>query len=68
MAIEQLTEHGITFGCIAPDVVRVVRCKDCGKCYCENGCYVCTNHIDFMVDVDPDGYCSCGKRKEENDG
>lgn len=29
MAISQLKGHGIPFGGIAPDVVKVVRCKDC---------------------------------------
>lgn len=29
IAIGQLEEHGIPFGGIAPDVVEVVRCKDC---------------------------------------
>lgn len=28
-AMEQLKEHGIPFGGVAPDVVEVVRCKDC---------------------------------------
>lgn len=29
VAIQQLEEHGIPFGGIAPDVVKVVRCKNC---------------------------------------
>lgn len=29
VAMDQLEEHGIPFGGIAPDVVRVTRCRDC---------------------------------------
>lgn len=29
MAMKQLEEHNIPFGGIVPDVVKVVRCKDC---------------------------------------
>lgn len=28
-AMEQLEEHHIPFGCVADDVVEVIRCKDC---------------------------------------
>lgn len=31
IAMDQLKDHGIPFGGIAPDVVKVVRCKDCEK-------------------------------------
>lgn len=70
IAIEQLKEHGIPFGGIAPDVVEVVRCKDCkyriedkdfvhGH-YCvkrpHNGGYFC----------DDGDFCSYGKRRVDD--
>ena len=66
-AIGQLEEHGIPFGGIAPDVVKVVRCKDCkfsligGKAcsiFVSSGLpYICT---------EPDGFCHRGERRTDN--
>ena len=72
IAIEQLKEHGIPFGGIAPDVVKIVRCKYCkyriedkdfvrGH-YCvkrpHNGGYFCE-----------DGdFCSYGEKRSVDDG
>lgn len=65
IAFEQLEEHGITFGCIAPDVVKVVRCKDCQKSYeiplnfrwCDKWKNIFREH----------DYCSFGERGERKD-
>ena len=63
-SIAQLEEHGIPFGGIAPDVVKVVRCKDC-KRYCKSaiGSDDC---LLLCVDVKPDDYCSHGERKDND--
>ena len=64
VAMGQLEEHGISFGCIAPDVVKVVRCKDCK--YREvtpdslRWCNV-WNGINGMGD---EGFCNYGERKD----
>lgn len=60
IAIEQLEEHGIPFGGIAPDVVKVVRCKDCKhydlyRLLCKNG------NMNGWINFD--GYCSYGERE-----
>lgn len=56
VAMEQLKDHGIPFGGIAPDVVKVVRCKDCKHymtihCTCDGCC------------ISDDWYCADGERK-----
>ena len=61
VAIKQLEEHGIPFCGIAPDVVKVVRCKDC-KWHSEfdaNGIALCWEHEHYVHGAD---YCSCGER------
>ena len=67
VAMEQLAEHGIPFGGISPDVVKVVRCKHC-KWYKEerNRAYdghFCLKMFEF---VQPNDYCSNGERKVED--
>ena len=66
IAMEQLKEHGIPFGGIAPDVVKVVRCKDCiyyeiGKDY-EPYCNHVTHGIPYPK---ADDFCSYGERKDK---
>ena len=64
VAIKQLEEHGIPFCGIAPDVVKVVRCKDCRRCgvYTSGNLY-CT-HPNGLADPKPDDFCSYGERRE----
>ena len=67
VAIGQLEEHGIPFGGIAPDVVKVLRCKDCkhwkddilsdDQKICEIGFYF----------IDGNGFCSYGERRTDNE-
>lgn len=64
VAKQQLEDHGICFGCTAPDVVKVVRCKDCK--YMEtygdfNGRYCHT--WGFFNGAGDDGFCNYGERK-----
>lgn len=61
IALEQLEEHGISFGCIAPDVVKVVRCKDCRYCQRDVHGLWCFN--DYEHSLQPDDFCSYGERK-----
>lgn len=61
-AIEQLKEHGIPFGGITPDVVKVVRCKDCNVPH--NKWLGCPN-LNGLV-PSPDFFCARGERREEN--
>jgi hypothetical protein len=67
IAMKQLEEHGIPFGGIAPDVVKVVRCRDCR--YWRDGVDGCTDHVKCcaigLYMIDEHGYCSVGKRKED---
>ena len=66
IAMLQLKEHGIPFGGIAPDVVKVTRCKNCvyngvhtcPLCYIEKQALIFINH-------DPEFFCGCGEAKEE---
>lgn len=62
IAIQQLEEHGIPFGGIAPDVVKVVRCKDCKSCSHDVmfGGYWCGGHR-----VKADDFCSYGERRAD---
>ena len=68
-AIRQLEEHGIPFCGIAPDVVKVVRCKDC-KHYCQypkvdkpKACFVHPLTPHFMPE---DEFCSYGERRDND--
>lgn len=62
VAMQQLNEHGIPFGGIAPDVKKIVRCKDCVHdnlttcplCYIEKQSLIFVNH-------DPNFYCGKGE-------
>ena len=71
-AIGQLEEHGIPFGGIAPDVVKVVRCKDCKfyelKHYVVDGGYrmCCENKKGIWTATPPDAFCSYGERRTDN--
>jgi hypothetical protein len=48
-----------------PDMVEVVRCKDCVWCEQGKGYEPYCNHpTDGMHDVQPDDYCSYGERKD----
>lgn len=60
-AIEQLEEHGISFGCKA-DVVPVVRCKDCAK----RGTINCDLDYCGYRQAD-DWYCADGESLEDDD-
>ena len=69
VAIKQLEEHGIPFGGIAPDVVKVVRCKDC-KCGKRPktamfvGKFVNCALYDPMPMMRCNDFCSYGERRE----
>ena len=69
-AIEQLRDYDIPFGGIAPDVVKVVRCKDCkhfeidegdflGLCKCGS---IDTNHGGEIY-PEEDFFCAYGERR-----
>ena len=67
VAMKQLEDHGIPFGGIAPDVVKVVRCKDCkyGEKDIEttDEWYLCLNHgCDWNYG---NHFCSYGERKDD---
>lgn len=67
IAMKQLEEHGIGFGAIAPDVVKVVRCRDC-KHFWSHQDYdspVCKQRHALVV-VTEETFCSYGERREEN--
>lgn len=67
IAMEQLKEHGIPFGGIAPDVVKVVRCENCqywNPRYETMG--MCMKHNSIVTFTKPDFFCAWGKDK--NDG
>ena len=62
-------------GLPSADVVPVVRCKDCKHVYCriyhgwQEPIYTCTHlrsrwNTDNDLEVNPDGFCSYGERKE----
>ena len=77
VAMKQLEDHGIPFGGIAPDVVEVVRCKDCKhtrerndyeKQYLVDGVLICTSPDvadDCWQAVWPEHFCSYGERKDD---
>lgn len=70
VAMQQLEEHGIPFGGIAPDVVKVVRCKDC-KHYDKTTLgnnrdrRMCTKFLGLTI-PNPDDFCSYGERKDND--
>ena len=68
VAIEQLKEHGIQFGGVAPDVVKVVRCRECQYGEVDDNDfpnqYLCKhNGYDWN---NGEHFCSYGERREEN--
>lgn len=62
IAMDQLKDHEIPFGGIAPDVVQVVRCKNCKKKREEHGYLWCHR---WNNEVSENGFCSDGEREEE---
>lgn len=63
-AIGQLEEHGIPFGGIAPDVVKVVRCKDCKhSTYTEGNVVALCDRCNICII--PNHFCSYGERRSE---
>ena len=69
-AIGQLEEHGIPFGGIAPDVVKVVRCKDCkhwgGVVYGGRCKHWSTTMQGTTFYTSNDDFCSYGERRTDN--
>lgn len=75
-AMQQLKDHGIPFGGVAPDVVEVVRCKDCrmaamlrkpkGEVIAD--CMLRKFHTDDedFIEVRGDDFCSYGVRREDD--
>ena len=78
-AMQQLKDHGIPFGGIAPDVVEVVRCKDCKHWHEETGW--CYHHSHFITPdgeachpwesanwkmLDENDFCSYGERRTDD--
>lgn len=45
------------------DAAPVVRCKDCARCVTHKGVPICNKWRTFP-EVELDGFCSCGERKE----
>lgn len=69
VAIKQLEDHGIPFGGIAPDVVKVVRCKDCVNCYAaklRSGKIYFYKCLRNDIEVEVDDFCSYGERRTDN--
>ena len=66
-AMQQLKDHGIPFGGIAPDVVKVVRCGECiHRVYKEIGdCKIGGCEL-LGVALPCDFYCAEGKRRADN--
>ena len=48
------------------DAVPVVRCKDCSRCVTHKGVPICNKWRTFP-EVELDGFCSYGERKEGAD-
>ncbi len=49
------------------NVVKVVRCKDCRHHIFDGDRWLCkllSNNYEPVVEMDDDGYCSCGERME----
>ncbi len=68
-AIEQLREHGIPFVGKAPDVVKVVRCRDCKHFGGVTFAYTCRLHSSSNTRVQMNGndFCSFGERSNNDD-
>lgn len=69
IAMSQLEEHGIPFGGIAPDVLKVVRCKDCeywnrNNISCE-GLAKCVTGESGIRYRNKNDFCSRGKQYEQ---
>lgn len=62
MAMQQLKEHGIPFGGVADDVVKVVRCKDCVRGITYSDDKYCNGGFRSM-----DFFCADGVRKEQSE-
>ena len=69
-AFEQLEEHGIPFGGTAPDVVNVVRCKDCKHCFFDlsgRDYHICMKQGFFSRNrVQKGDFCSYGERRVDD--
>lgn len=63
-AMEQLKEHGIPFGGVAPDVVKVCRCKDCKYYESTHYGHMCKCWEDWLPTEDDD-FCSYGERRAD---
>ena len=66
IAMEQLKEHGIPFGGIAPDVVSVVRCKDCKHTLIDGETAIYCEKWDRW-EVPEDFFCGYGKRRNDHE-
>lgn len=73
-AMQQLKDHGIPFGGIAPDVVKVVRCKDCKFAYINSfsaaeGVAVCRKlSTEAGIAIrNHDDFCSYGEQRDDNE-
>ena len=69
-AMRQLEEHGIPFCGVAPDVVEVVRCKDCANFEREFPGYGYCYHWDYEQGMSPNeveynDFCSYGERRHD---
>lgn len=65
VAMEQLEEHGIPFGGIAPDVVKVVRCKDCKHFgYNLENDTLC-RVVSGLSDPEENDFCSYGEKRDD---
>ena len=69
IAMSQLEEHGIPFGGIAPDVVKVVRCKHCrhGQHMKGSETYMCHSprYTEYEFHQE-DHYCGYGECRHES--
>ena len=74
-AMQQLKDHGIPFGGVAPDVVEVVRCRDCvhWSADCGTDETVCLKiYSDGAASAfawqerKPDDFCSYGERRKDD--
>ena len=63
VAMKQLEEHSISFGGIAPDVVKVVRCKDCKHSEPCGESRQCLHPFGLNA-CDGNDFCSYGERRE----
>ena len=71
VAMQQLEEHGIPFCGIAPDVINVVRCKNCkysrptewyrAKLKCCHSSHGCSQ---VPYEVPKEHFCSYGERRD----